>query len=438
MPSKTPAHPEPQSNIVPLIPPGKIRCFITGKLRPDTPEENVRQRWSRSLVTEYGYDKSDIGVEVKITMGRARKFADLAIFRAGAEHRLENIVTIIEAKRDDKKPSASDDGVDQLKGYMSAASACRFGMWVGKELFAFSRNLADGSIEPVADIPRAGEDAPRRPTRADLHEVHELTSIFKRCHNYIHANSGLQKAEAFHEMLKLIFCKTYEEAEGGDELQFSIDPGERRSASGQTRLLKDRIEPLFAQVKEQYEHIFEADERIKLKHDVVAYIVAELQYISILGSTTDVKGEAYEHLVGDNLRGDRGEYFTPRNVCDMAVNMIMGLYPETRLSSLKVVDCCCGTGGFLVSWIANLRARMIEQEVRRGTTDVQGRVRERIREACRKNLYGLDINPGLVRTAQMNLVMHGDGSTNVFEANTVKKPGEWPDDTRGHVPFGGF
>ncbi|WP_187335157.1 restriction endonuclease subunit M [Novosphingopyxis iocasae] len=426
------------SNIIPLIPPGKIRCFITGKLRPDTPEENVRQRWARSLVDEYGYDKSDIGVEVRIVMGRARKAADLAIFKAGAKHAQENIVTIIEAKRDDKKPSAKDDGLDQLKSYMSACSCCRFGMWVGQTLVAYERSLSDGTISEVADIPRAGEDSPRRPTHQDLQPVQELTSIFKRCHNYIHANSGLQKAEAFHEMLKLIFCKTYEESEGGNELQFSIDPSERRSAAGQRRLLDDRLAPLFEQVKDQYEHIFKPDERITLRPEVVAYVVAELQYISILRSTTDVKGEAYEHLVGDNLRGDRGEYFTPRNVCDMAVNMIMALYPMTRLSSLKVVDCCCGTGGFLVSWIANLRDRMREQEVQRGTVDVQARVRERVRETCRRHLYGLDINPGLVRTAQMNLVMHGDGSTNVFEANTVKRPGEWPDQTREHVPYGQF
>ena len=50
--------------VVPLIPAGKIRCFVTGKLRKDTPEENVRQRWARSLVEEYQYDVSDISVEV--------------------------------------------------------------------------------------------------------------------------------------------------------------------------------------------------------------------------------------------------------------------------------------------------------------------------------------------------------------------------------------
>ena len=50
------------SNVLFLVPPGKIRCFVTGKLRQDTPEENVRQRWARSLVDEYGYKKSDLGL----------------------------------------------------------------------------------------------------------------------------------------------------------------------------------------------------------------------------------------------------------------------------------------------------------------------------------------------------------------------------------------
>ena len=58
-----------------VIPPGKIKCFITGKLRKDTAEERVRQDVARSLVEEYGYDKSDIDVEFPIKMGRAKKRA---------------------------------------------------------------------------------------------------------------------------------------------------------------------------------------------------------------------------------------------------------------------------------------------------------------------------------------------------------------------------
>ena len=126
-------------NVAYLVPPGKIRCFITGKLRADTPEENVRQRWARSLVEEYGYPKSDIGVEVKVSMGRARKRADLAIYRHDAPHLQENVAILVEAKRDDKLPTDDKDGDGQLLSYMAASMSCRFGLWVGSERRTYER-----------------------------------------------------------------------------------------------------------------------------------------------------------------------------------------------------------------------------------------------------------------------------------------------------------
>lgn len=425
------------NNVTYLIPPGSIRCYITGGLRKDTPEENVRQRWVRSLIDEYGYSKQDIALEFPIQMGSARKRADIVIFKPGSKREVkEDILIIVEAKRDDVKISDKKLGESQLLSYMSASNACKYGLWVGKERQAFER-LPDGEIAPTVDIPRAGEDRPRRPERSDLQVSHDLKSIFRRCHNYIHANGGHQKAEAFHEMLKLIFCKMYDEDNGTNaELDFAIDPKEQRSESGQRRLVEDRILPLFAKVKKRYPYIFEEDERIKLEPSVLAYIVAEMQYISLTESETDVKGAAYEELVGENLRGDRGEYFTPRNVCDMTVRMIQALHAESDLQELTVLDCCSGTGGFIVSWIDNLREIFRRQEVARKRSDIENRVRNRIRETCANSLFGLDINPFLVRTAQMNLVMHGDGSTNVFRVDSSRSPGEWTDEARKKIPFG--
>ena len=57
----------------------------------------------------------------------------------------------------------------------------------------------------------------------------------------------------------------------------------------------------------------------------------------------DVKGVAYEEIVGSNLRGDRGEFFTPRNACRMAVAMLDPQPGE------RILDPACGTGGFLIT-----------------------------------------------------------------------------------------
>ena len=422
-------------SVVYLVPPGQIRCYVTGELRRDTPEEHVRQRWARSLVEEYGYPKSDLGIEVPIVMGRSRKRADLVVFRHNAQHFQEEALIIIEAKRSDKKPSDVQYGEGQLKSYMAASSICRFGLWVGYERLAFERDPRTGEISRVGDIPRFGDEKPERPTRADLVPAHELKSVFRRCHNYIYANAGLQRAEAFHELLKLIFCKTFDEEEGENELAFSINPKERISESGQRKLMEERLGPLFDKVRGRYPFIFEEDERITLDPRVTAYVVHELQYLSLLETTTDVKGDAYEELVGENLRGDRGEYFTPRNVCDMAVQMVMALYPENELTSLKVLDCCCGTGGFLVSWLNNLAKIIFRQEQERSSSP-QERTRARVRDACTSNMFGLDINPFLVRTCQMNLVLHGDGSSNVHRTDSVRSPGEWDELPRREIPYG--
>ena len=63
----------------------------------------------------------------------------------------------------------------------------------------------------------------------------------------------------------------------------------------------------------------------------------------MLNTNIDIKGKAYEEIVGSNLRGDRGEFFTPRNVMKMVVEMINPNECD------KILDSSCGTGGFLVT-----------------------------------------------------------------------------------------
>lgn len=67
-----------------------------------------------------------------------------------------------------------------------------------------------------------------------------------------------------------------------------------------------------------------------------AYLVGEMQRFSFLLTEADIKGTAYEQLVGSNLRGDRGDFFTPRNVCEMAAKMALLTYPKSEWLDLKL------------------------------------------------------------------------------------------------------
>ena len=235
-----------------FMPPGKLRCVITDRLRDDTPEENVRQRVARSLIDQYGYGKADVEVEFTVHLGQSRRRVDLAVFPPGVEHKAENVVIVIECKREEVRPADDNNGVEQLKSYMAACQNCRFGMWVGSELQVWERILNPlGGYEnlPATDIPRFGSEAPAPPRFTDLVPAEEeLTAVFRRCHNYIYGNQGLQKEPAFNEFLKIIFCKVQDENDISRPLRFFIGNAEIRSTIGQRRL-RNSIDELFSDVQ---------------------------------------------------------------------------------------------------------------------------------------------------------------------------------------------
>ena len=427
------------SQEITFIPPGKLRCVVTDKLRNDGPEENVRQRIARSLIDDYGYNREDIEIEFRINLGSRRSRVDIAIFPPDAEHSQEHINIIVECKREETKPTDKDNGIEQLLSYMSASLNCRFGMWVGSELQVYERTDNAQGIPDIllaTDIPRFGADAPQAPYFSDLVPAEdELIAVFRRCHNYIYGNQGLPKEPAFNEFLKLIFCKVQDENTLIGALRFFIGNDERRSDIGQ-RMLKNAVDELFNEVKERYPYIFDSNSEIELTNQVLAYIVGELQRFSLIQTRADVKGVAYEELVGTNLRGDRGEFFTPRTVCKMAAEMMLATFPKEKWLNINVLDPAVGTGGFLVAlmnvWEEHIHTLM---EARHNEDDsrVESETANRLRETASTKLFGIDFNPGLVRAAQMNLVMHGDGSTNVLHANSLLPPGEWPNEGPNNV-----
>jgi len=425
-----------------------LRCIVTGKLRNDTPEENVRQRIARSLMDDYGYDRVDIEIEFTVNLGRSKKRVDIAIFPSEAPHKQENIGIVVECKSENVRPTDRDNGVEQLKSYLSACLNSRYGLWVGSEIQVWEKTTTasgKGDFIEATDIPRFGFDAPQPLTFPELVPAHEeLIGVLKRCHNYIYGNQGLQKEPAFQELLKLIFCKVYDEDTTSGTMRFFISNEDRRSDLGQ-RHLRATIEGLFDEVTRRYPYIFSPGDKILLDNRVLAYVVGELQRFSLLQTEADVKGAAYEQLVGANLRGDRGEFFTPRNVCEMAARLALATYPVEQWTRLRVLDPTCGTAGFLVAMMSVWREHLFKQQLGKWRGNEIKALEETarlLRELANANLAGIDFNPILVRAAQMNLVMHGDGSTNIFQANSLLPPGEWPseppNDVAHHIQPGQF
>lgn len=416
-----------------IVQQGKVLDFIDRQTqREETPEEYVRQEIAKSLVREYSYPKKDIAVEFTLRVGSRKPRADLVIFALDAGHIQESAYIMVECKAQSVRSSDRKEGVGQLHSYLSASPNTQYGMWTnGLERFCYRKVVKGGQIcyEEIPDLPSYGqteEDAERprfdqlKPASSDA-----LLFAFRRCHNYIAGNQGLQKPEAFWELLKLIFCKIHDERESQDA-EFYAAANERNGINGPLKV-KTRIDKLFGEVKKDYPTIFPVNEAVSLNPPVLAYLVSQLQMYSLLESDVDVKGHAYEEIVGANLRGDRGEFFTPRNVCNMAVAML-----DPGESQL-ILDPACGTGGFLIAAMNRVIDKIRDAEVERWKGDLvraEPRVQDRIKKFAGKYIAGIDFNPNLVKASKMNMVMNNDGAGGLYQANSLASPATWEDSLR--------
>lgn len=425
------------------IPEGKISDYIDGKFRNDTPEEYVRQNIEKRLVNEHKYDRKYIAVEHTIVVGSRKPRADIVIFSNDKPERTqENIHIIIECKKESVDPSnKKKDGIDQLISYMSACPNCEWGMWTNGKHKEVYRKVIDEKgrfkFDDFNDIPSADGkieeiDRPKRQTLKSAVEDN-LLFVFKTCHNHIYVNDGMQKQPAFFELLKVIFCKIEDEKNIPNPLEFYAMSGERSNPDGQLTVSK-RIGNIFKGVKSKYASIFDPNDEIKLKPRSLSYVVSELQKYSLLNTHIDIKGKAYEELVGANLRGDRGEFFTPRNVMHMTIEML------TPKVSERILDPACGTGGFLViamnkiiSDLEDLLVQQIGKPRREWSDSDKSNYQERVKEIASSYFFGFDINPDLVKATKMNMVMNNDGSGNIFQTNSLLPPHEWEADFRAEL-----
>ena len=213
-------------------------------------------------------------------------------------------------------------------------------------------------------------------TRVADHEMLQIT--FRRCHNFIHGNEGMPKDAAFWQFLYLIFCKMHDENAGqaapGWQRRFWAGPKEQFEDKGRKEIRK-RIEPLFDEVKKQYKTIFRGNEEITLSDRALAFMVSELAKYDFTRTDVDAKGVAYQEIVGANLRGDRGQYFTPRGAVKLVVEMLDPKENE------RVLDPACGTGGFLVATLGHMLNNFRDEQNTQAGQREHHRVPERPRTA---------------------------------------------------------
>ena len=267
----------------------------------------------------------------------------------------------------------------------------------------------------------------RRPPMA------ELLSTFDAAHQLIWKKEKLGPTDAFYEFTKLIFVKLREDQRISRKISYGEPVGladfnfsTHWIAEQQDRGIDDNpvANSLFRRIREELEHsiqegnkkrIFADGEGVNLKPSTVTEVVKLFQNYNLHGIDEDLNGRMFETFLNATVRGkELGQFFTPRSV----VKYMAQCAPldVDRHRTPRVLDGCCGSGGFLIEAMALLTHKIIALDQLTSAERTN-----RLRELHQERLYGIEANDKVTRVSRLNMYLHGDGGSRIYTADTLDK-----------------
>ena len=228
-----------------------------------------------------------------------------------------------------------------------------------------------------------------------------ILSTFEDCHNYIYANEGVLKDKAFREIIKILFIKICLEKRGEREPSlFKITDREYNDIFSNIACpqFENRVKRMYRIIAGSSSlNIWKDGPGLGLK--TTAYIIRRLQGINLKTVPGDIAGQAFQTFIHHHQRGERGEFFTPAPVVELAVQALKPKADE------KLIDPACGSGGFLLGAVGYIQRESSHKQ---------------ISHYVMNNVHGVEFNPDVSLTAKLLIEMKGGNESNIVCANAFE------------------
>lgn len=421
------------------------QCIIRNKEILMKPEEIVRQLFTEKLMNEYGYPKDNIVFEHPVkSVGRFKEetdFADIVVFTDSTK---SQAYIIFEIKRPGEKDEKKQK--DQLESYCRVEGASIGALINGDDIEKYYVNNVDKKsrvrhLQEISVLPKYGEDleevldGERRTlkylVKHDRLRKDTLKTVITDLEQRFSANDSSDKS--FDEILKLIYCKLYDEFNHSDDADFisriikkqqkedanlgyyealeNVDDEEftllefrAKYHEEETDVFK-RIEKLFNDAQSNWEGAFAPNTKLDMQPSTVKSCVLEFQNVKLFNSNLEIVDEAFEYLVNKNQKGEMGQYFTPRYVIDMCVKMLNPTKKET------MIDTASGSCGFPMHTILHVWDKRDNLTTAKRETWEKNYVRDKV--------FAIDFSEKAVRVGKILNIITGDGHSNVLYLNTL-------------------
>lgn len=398
-------------------------------------EEFVRQWVIDQLLRVYQYPEEWLGerivIEEPVKMGSAKKEADISL-RNSSRRTFLFVETVVRGASD----SEFSEKERQLETYLAATHTATIGMVTdGNTTRCLRKRVDPNDFEYIADIPAYGA-ASLGKTRL-VREIPDESSASVRetgltplsaqyeqklfeCHSAIRDIDGLHADEALDELCKVLFAKISDERAilkrpPGTEFNFQVYGASSPSeAASVIRELYDEAREkdltMYAQRIPGYARsrgVFRS--QIRLSDAALFRVVELLQDFSLVDAAVDVKGRAFQKVLGPAVRAGMGQYFTPRPVVDMAVRIA-----DPQLDEL-ILDPFCGSSHFLTRSLDYVLGANPNADA------------HAVHEFKFFHLHGIEKSERMARIAMTDMMLHDDGHTNIRNTDALLSFDNYPD-----------
>lgn len=275
-------------------------------------------------------------------------------------------------------------------------------------------------------------------------ELSEVNSAFSWCHQHIYKKDNISQAEAFSEFVKLVALKLMSDRHlkdkypellaeksvtvSSEDVKFSTKWIDKEKVNTPNPISDIQFSSFVSKMESEIargerKRFFNSNERINLKAETIYGVVKKLEKLYLFGIDADLNGRLFETFLNATMRGkDLGQFFTPRSLVKLGVGLahiqVHVKTAEGLFHTDTVIDACCGTGGFLIDVFAEM-VKKVDIKTNLSKTE-----KDNLKEIIRKNnIVGIDIGkgPNLSRVARLNMYLHGDGGTRVFNIDALDK-----------------
>jgi len=138
------------------------------------------------------------------------------------------------------------------------------------------------------------------------------------------------------------------------------------------------------------------------------------------GESDDI-GDAYEYLLSiTGAQGDVGQFRTPRHIIKFIVEAVSPTKDD------KVLDPAVGTAGFLIAAYNHVRSQHDGKDESGKPNDEKHLTADELNK-IHHNYRGFDIDPTMVRTAKVNMYLHGFKTPDIINHDSLSSEEYWND-----------